>query len=198
LTTVVGKLGLVGNDDFGKMNQVYVRGIYNLFEVAKTLDIKRVIYSSTIHVTGLYEKDGFSVLGRKIKESDYPMPDGVYGSMKLFGESIARLYAKEHDIKVTCMRFGGVAEANEYNKYYLRGKRIMLYHEDLVMVMKAVFETESDFGVFYAVSENKHKPWCTRKLRRVFKVKQSDFVVKQNSSLYHKVYMKIWRVFHLK
>lgn len=198
LTTALCKLNLVGAEAFEKMNQVYVKGMYNLFEVAKMLGIKRVIFSSSTHVSGLYEKNGFSMLSRKIKESDYPKPDGTYGSMKLFGESIARLYASEHDIKVTCMRFGGVFEANDCNKYYMRSRRIILYHEDLVMIMKAVFETVADFGIFYAVSENENKPWRTRKLRKVFKIKQSDFIVKQNSSLYHKAYMKLWRAFHFK
>ncbi|MCF8365568.1 MAG: NAD(P)-dependent oxidoreductase [Bacteroidales bacterium] len=186
----------MGNKDFEVMKQTYIQGIYNVFEAAKTLNIKSVVYASTCHVTGLYEKDGLSLPGRKIKTSDYPKPDSIYSSMKLFGESIARLYALNHKIKVICLRFGAVKTHSLIYKVSKSNKSIFLFHEDLIKIIESVFESDIDFGIYYAVSENAGKPWNTRQLKRDLKLKRSDFVARKNSTLFHKGYMRIWRFLH--
>jgi len=193
LTAHKSLLSLVEKEDFELMKQIYVQGIYNVFEVAKVLKIPKVIYVSTSHVTGLYENDGYSLLKREIKETDYPQPDGVYGAMKLFGESIARLYAKHHRIKTICLRFGGVNPGNLLNQYYHRRHRIILYHEDLLKIAEAAFVSDIDFGIYYAVSNNADKPWSIYKLRKHLKLKHSDFVKRENSSCTRKFYHRWWR-----
>jgi nucleoside-diphosphate-sugar epimerase len=186
-----------GREDFTIMKETYVQGIYNVFEVARTKSIPKVIYASTGHVTGLDERSGLSQPGRKITTTDYPKPDGVYGAMKLFGESVARLYALHHGIKSVCLRLGVVTQNNNYAVKNKRNSRIFLYHEDLITIIKKAIESEIDFGIFYAVSENKEKPWSLKSLRKGLKLKRRDFVKMKNSSLLHKIFHKFRKVSNL-
>ncbi len=180
-----------GREDFSVMKETYIQGIYNVFEVAKIKSIPKVIYASTGHVTGMDEKDGLSLLGRKITTSDYPNPDGIYGAIKLFGESTGRIYSKNHGIKTICLRLGVVTHNNNYFEKNMRNSRIFLYHEDLISIFKKAIKSEIDFGIFYAVSENKERPWGLKSLRKGLKLKLSDFVKKKNSSFLHKLQHKI-------
>jgi len=180
-------------EDFSLMKETYIQGIYNVFEVAKIKSIPKVIYASTGHVTGMDEKDGLSLLERKITTSDYPKPDGIYGAMKLFGESIGRVYSSNHGIKTICLRLGVVIENNRFFKKNTRNSRIFLYHEDLISIIKNAIESDIEFGIFYAVSENKERPWSLKSLRKGLKLKRSDFVKKKNSSFLHKLQHKIRR-----
>lgn len=187
---------IVDKNDFEALKQTYVQGIYNIFEVARTLNIRKVVYASTIHVCGLLEKDGLSLSGRNITENDYPKPDGIYGAMKLFGESIARIYALNFQMKVICLRFGAVNPKNIIYKALKRQKIILLHHEDLITIMQAVFNSDIDFGIYHAVSENAKNPFSTKQLKKDLRLKRSDFVARRNSTLFHKGYMRIWRFFH--
>jgi len=179
-----------GWEDFEILKQTHIQGIYNILEAAKILGIKKVIYSSTVHVNGLAEKDGLSVTGKKINIYDYPKPDMIYGAMKLFGESIVRLYARHYQIKTLCLRFGFVGNNNTFFNN-LRLSRIILYYEDLTKIVKAAFESNLEYGVYHAVSENANHPFDLRPLRNDLGLKRSDFIVKNNSSVYHKFYMRM-------
>jgi len=182
-----------GREDFSLMKETYIQGIYNVFEVAKIKSIPKVIYASTSHVTGMDERDGLSLLGRKITPADYPKPDGIYGAMKLFGESIGRVYSSNHGIKTICLRFGLITQNNRFFKKKIRNSRIFLYHEDAISIIKNAIESDIEFGIFYAVSENKERPWSLKSLRKGLGIKRSGFVSKKNSSFLHKLQHKIRR-----
>jgi len=55
---------------FNQMSRVYVQGSYNILYLAKERNIPKVIMASSNHVTGYYEKDGRSLLGREIEADD--------------------------------------------------------------------------------------------------------------------------------
>lgn len=102
---------------------------YHLFEAAKRAGVQRVIYASSIQVNfgyfhnvepyksiqkGNYEKvpAAFDL----ITPSDPTWPVNLYGSSKVFGESLARMYSSTTDLSCICIRMGGVHSMNKAPK----------------------------------------------------------------------------------
>ena len=68
-------------------------GCYNLFEAARRNGVKRVLFASSNHATGFYQRD------EKIDHRVYPKPDSRYGVSKAFGEQIGSLYADKYGME---------------------------------------------------------------------------------------------------
>ena len=91
----------------------------NVFEAARQGGASRVVFFSSMHVNGFYERDE---PWRSIAEGEYnglnpetvPLvthqmpvrPDGPYAASKIFGESLGRYYAEEYGMSVICIRLG--------------------------------------------------------------------------------------------
>ena len=83
---------------------------YNAFEASRRSGVRRVIFASSNHVTGLYERDHpySAIVSGEYEGLDprkIPMlkaaatairPDSLYGVGKAFGEALGRLYAEDH------------------------------------------------------------------------------------------------------
>lgn len=92
-------------------------GARNVFEAARRAGVEQVVYASTSHVVGMYERDGVPGIydlddGRTYDADVPPRPDSLYGASKGFGELVGRLYAERHGLRVICLRIGMVV-ANE-------------------------------------------------------------------------------------
>jgi NAD+ dependent glucose-6-phosphate dehydrogenase len=143
-----------------QMYNVYVLGSYNVLLVAKLRNIGRVVFASTNHVTGNYESNGYSKLGRPIDTSDYPSPDSTYGAMKACAELMGFVFSNECPVSVICLRIGTV---NNDEMNFLassdRVKRTLLSRVDTVNLFRAAIETNVRYGVYYGVSDNPDRPW---------------------------------------
>ena len=137
-------------------------GTRNVYECAKLIGVKKVIFASTNHVTGGYEGYPPSLHKQKnpkmIKASDPIRPDSDYGVSKAFGEAIARKYYEIEGIKSACIRIGSV---NKEDSCLVddRRKRTWLSHKDLLELIKRAMESEVGFGIYYGVSNNKGRFW---------------------------------------
>ena len=72
-------------------------GTYELTNLAKKLNIKHFIYTSSVAVYG-------SNLNKKINENSEIKPDSIYGISKFAGEMFLKLFNKETKIKTTIFR----------------------------------------------------------------------------------------------
>lgn len=154
-------------EEFTRMSDVFWKSSYHMFRSAARLGIQKVIFASSNHVTDRYEKDGHSLLGRDITTDDVPATENVYGILKFASEQLGRLFHDQTGMSVINLRIGTVVtdEMEELHKKK-RTKRTLLSHEDLFAMTKAAIETEVPFGTYYAVSENKEKPWSTEKTKQ--------------------------------
>jgi len=144
----------------------------NALEAAHRAGVERLVFASSNHVTGVYERDepyasvvkgayeGLDPAGfRRITTSDPIRPDGPYGVGKALGEAAGRMYAELHDLSVICLRIGTVnAEGRP------RGARqfaTLLTHQDLAQLMeRSLTASPSErFGIFYGVSANTWRIW---------------------------------------
>jgi uronate dehydrogenase len=146
---------------------------YNAFEASRRSGVRRVIFASSNHVTGLHERDHpYSAIvsgeyegldPRKIpmlKAADTAIrPDSLYGVGKAFGEALGRLYAEEHGLSVICLRIGTVNAADRPRSP--RHFATLLTHGDLVRLVRSAIEAPESvrFAVVYGVSNNTWRFW---------------------------------------
>jgi nucleoside-diphosphate-sugar epimerase len=144
----------------------------NALEAARRHRIGRVIYASSNHVTGLYERDEpYAQILRGEYGSLEPTavppittrhpirPDGPYALGKALGEAAARYYADEHGLSVICLRIGTCRASGRPES--VRHFATLLTHGDLVRLVVSALEAPDAvrFGVFYGVSANTWRFW---------------------------------------
>lgn len=144
----------------------------NTLEAAREAGVSRVVFASSNHVTGLYERDhpySAIVAGRyegldpsalrRIRSDDPIRPDSPYGVSKVLGEAAGRYYAEEFELSVICLRIGTVNAAGRPQQD--RDFATLLTHRDLVHLVDCCLKGPEDvrFGVFYGVSANTWRFW---------------------------------------
>jgi len=144
----------------------------NAFEAARKAGVRRVIFASSNHVVGMYERDepyasvvagaydGLDPVALHRLGADVAIrPDGPYGVGKAFGEAAARYYAEMYGLSVICLRIGTVNAANRPTN--TRQFATLLTHRDLVHLVRCCLAAPESvrFGVFYGVSANTWRFW---------------------------------------
>lgn len=92
--------GIADEAPFDKLLEANIRGTYHVFEAARQLGVRRVIYASSNHVTGFYP------VSKTLDGSSPPRPDSYYGVTKVFGEGLGRLYHDKWGLEVVNLRIG--------------------------------------------------------------------------------------------
>jgi uronate dehydrogenase len=160
---------------------------WNAFEAARRRGVRRVIYASSNHVTGLYERDdpyasivagdydGLDpVTVPKITTTMVVRPDTPYGVGKALGEAAARYYAEEHGLSVLCLRIGTLNRASRPSA--TRHFATLLTHADMARLARCCIEAPPDltYGVFYGVSANTWRIWDVDDARRAIGYEPRD------------------------
>lgn len=144
----------------------------NALEAARRVGASRLVYASSNHVTGMYEREhpyAAIVAGDYggldpsqtpyITSRDPVRPDGPYGVSKAAGEAAGRFYSDAFGLSVICLRIGTVnAESRPRNP---REFATLLTHGDLVHLVDCCLRAPADvrFAVFYGVSCNAWRFW---------------------------------------
>jgi nucleoside-diphosphate-sugar epimerase len=155
-----------------------VAATFNCLEAARRAGVTRVVFASSNHVVGLYERDEpyASVVAGEYTRLDPEQlprltsrapirPDSAYGVGKAFGEAAARFYAEEHGVSVLCLRIGTVNR--EDRPTHVRQFATLLTHRDLVQLVARCIEAPASvgFGIFYGVSRNTWRLWDIEEAR---------------------------------
>ncbi len=155
-------------------------GTRNVYEIARIYKIQKVIFASSNHVTGGYEKiDGIYDGMMKIMPSLHIRPDSYYATSKAFGEALARQFYEMYGIKSICLRLGSVLEDDKP-----RGKRLLstwLSHRDLIQLFRKSIAANVDYGIYYGVSNNSHRFWDLSNAK-----KDLDYMPIDDASMYEK------------
>ena len=132
-----------------------IKGTYNIFEAARINKVSKVIFASTNHVTGFYEREN-------IYTTPYmPVrPDSMYGISKAFGEAMGRHYHDEYGMSVYCIRIANFPNTDEVNTDYEPGLNRWLSARDMSELTACCIEApHPQFGIFYGVSKGGEKKW---------------------------------------
>jgi len=144
----------------------------NALEAARRARVRRFVYASSNHVTGMYEREppyaaivageyrGLDARGTPLIRASWPIrPDSPYAVGKALGEAGARYYADAFGLSAICLRIGTVNA--EDRPTAPRHFATLLTHADLLRLVEAALEAPEDlrFGVYYGVSRNTWRIW---------------------------------------
>jgi uronate dehydrogenase len=133
-----------------QIHQANIVGCYNLFEAARRAGVERVVFASSNHAVGFYERN------RRIGTHAPVRPDSRYGVSKAFGEALGALYAFKHGMRVTCIRIGNFGDAPVDR----RRLSIWISPEDLVQLIRIGLEhPDIRHEIFFGASDNARGWW---------------------------------------
>lgn len=152
--------------------QADIKGRVNILEAARLQGVRRYIFASSNHATGMYELEqpyasivagtyeGIDPHSIPLIGTDWPIrPDSPYGVGKAFSEAAVRYYSDQYGISSICLRIGTVLA--EDRPKIPRHYATLLTHSDLVRLVGCALRAPSElrFGVYYGVSANTWRFW---------------------------------------
>ncbi len=81
-----------------------LHGTFHVFEAARRAGVRRVVFASS------HRACGFEPTTRRLAGGEPPRPDGLYGTTKVFGEALGRMYADKFGLEVVAVRIGVFAQ----------------------------------------------------------------------------------------
>ncbi|MDP6402620.1 MAG: NAD(P)-dependent oxidoreductase [SAR202 cluster bacterium] len=159
----------------------------NVFEAARQGGANRVIFFSSMHVNGLYERDApYSAIAQgsyqgltldriPLVTHEMPVrPDGPYAVSKIFGEALGRYYAEEYGMVVICVRLGTAGE-DDRPVDDARSYVSWVSHRDLAVMVERCIDVEGiAYDIFYGASDNTWKIYDTPRAWRVLGFQPQD------------------------
>jgi NAD+ dependent glucose-6-phosphate dehydrogenase len=132
-------------------HEANIVGGYNVYESARRAGVRRIVFASTNHVMGMYDRD-----------TDWPIyadrpvrPDSLYGVSKAFGEILGRHYYDRYGMSFICLRIGWFLHEphDEIARY------MWLSPRDCAQIVWRSIESDVGYGIFYAISANSNRKW---------------------------------------
>lgn len=133
------------------IHEANIVGMYNVIEAARAADVPKLIFASTNHVMGMYDRDA----QWPIYTSQPVRPDSLYGVSKAFGETLGRHYADQFGLSVICLRIGWFLPEPRDEI----GLWMWLSPRDCAQVVWRAIETDRRYGIYYAISRNTRRRW---------------------------------------
>lgn len=126
-------------------------GAYNVFESARQAGARKIVFASTNHVMGMYDRDQQWPI-----YADQPArPDSLYGVSKAFGENLGRHYFDQFGLSVICLRIGWfLPEPHDDIARWM-----WLSPRDAAQITWRAIESDIGFGIYYAISNNATRKW---------------------------------------
>lgn len=129
-------------------------GTRNVLEAARLAGVRRVVYASSNHAMGMYDRrEQWPVYPHHL-----PRGDSFYGVSKGFGELLGRYYHDEYGLDFISLRIGWVTDdPMSADEELLRA--MWLSPDDAEQVIRRAIEAETAYGLFYAISDNPNRRW---------------------------------------
>jgi NAD+ dependent glucose-6-phosphate dehydrogenase len=132
----------------------------NVFHAAALAGVERIIFASSNHVMGEYERmdDGPITIDMK------PMPDGPYAITKLVGERLGQSLARAFDLTFIALRLGWIQEGRNRPETLPHdwARKMWLSNADLIRLFDCAVEADIEdpsFVVANGVSRNHGTRW---------------------------------------
>jgi nucleoside-diphosphate-sugar epimerase len=137
--------------EWDEIKEKNISGTYNIFESARLAGAKKIVFASTNHVMGMYDRDA----QWPVYANQPVRPDSLYGVSKAFGENLGRYYYDQYGISVICLRIGWFLHEPPDDF----GEWSILTPRDCTQIVSKALEADLGFGIFYAISGNANRNW---------------------------------------
>lgn len=127
-------------------------GTRNVYEAARDAGVRRVVYASSNHASGMQDRDG----DWPVYTAQLPRADSLYGVSKVFGETLGRYYHDAFGLSVIALRIGWMSQDPLAADAELL-RAMWLSEDDTERVVRAAIETDVPFGIYYATSDNPNR-----------------------------------------
>ena len=97
---VVHLAGIVGTYTLEDLFRTNARGLFDVFEAARHAGVERIVFASSNHTFGCYP------ITEKVSPAMPPRPDTLYGTFKVWGETMLRNYYDRYGIRSVSLRIG--------------------------------------------------------------------------------------------
>ena len=155
---VVHMGGLSTEHAFEEILDANIRGSFHIFDAARKHGVKRVIYASSLHVTGFYKQSETITPGHAVR------PDGNYGLSKSYGENLAQFYFDRYGLESVSVRIGS-CWPEPHDRRMLAS---WLSFDDLErLVMASLTAPVVGHTVIYGVSDNRQTWWDNSSARHI-------------------------------
>ncbi|HRJ42573.1 MAG: NAD(P)-dependent oxidoreductase [Caldilineaceae bacterium] len=129
-----------------------VKGVYNIFEAAREAGCRRVVYASSVQAIEGYPLDAQALTDGATR------PLNIYGACKVFGESIAHVYAHSHGLSSIAVRIGSFEHNQAQFNANSRNLSTFVSARDLCQLFVRCIEAENvQFAILHGVSDNRFK-----------------------------------------
>ena len=119
-------------------------GSYNVWESSKQHNVKRVIYSSSVHAVGMNLKT------ETLTPSAPHRPDSFYGLAKCFTDDLDKMYFEKNGIETVCLRIASCAPVNSARSF-----SSWLSYDDLILLVTRAIDTPfTGYTIVYGISNN--------------------------------------------
>jgi uronate dehydrogenase len=128
-------------------------GTYNVYEAARRMGVKRIVYASSVHAVGYYERT------QTIDASVPTKPDSLYGVSKTFGENLASLYFNKFGIETVSLRIGSCFAEPTDRRHLITW---LSYRDFRQLVERSLDAPRVGCMTCYATSRNNQSFWDNR------------------------------------
>lgn len=128
-------------------------GSYNIYEAARQHGVKRIVYASSVHAIGFYERT------QTIDGNVPTRPDSLYGVSKTFAENLARYYFDKFGIETVSLRIGSSFPEPTDRRHLITW---LSYRDCRQLVEKSLSAPRVGFMVAYGMSNNSEAFWDNR------------------------------------
>jgi NAD+ dependent glucose-6-phosphate dehydrogenase len=134
--------------------ELNIGGTRNVLEAARQQGVRRVVFASSNHAMGMYDRDSEWPVYNHLP----PRPDSLYGVSKVFGETIGRFYHDEYGLEFIALRIGwSTDDISDGDAELLHA--MWLSPDDTAEVVGCAVDADVPFGIYYAVSDNPNRRW---------------------------------------
>ena len=130
-----------------------ITGSYNIYEAARRHGVKRVVYASSVHAIGYYERT------ETIDGNVSTRPDSLYGVSKTFVENLGRYYFDKFGIETVSIRIGSCFSEPTDRRHLITW---LSYRDCRQLVEKSLSAPRVGFMVAYGMSNNSEAFWDNR------------------------------------
>ncbi|MBA8837526.1 NAD(P)-dependent oxidoreductase [Ochrobactrum sp. RH2CCR150] len=130
-----------------------ISGGYNIYEAARRHGVKRIVFASSVHAIGYYERT------ETIDGTVQTRPDSLYGVSKTFVENLARYYFDKFGIETVCVRIGSSFPEPTDRRHLITW---LSFEDCRQLVEKCLSAPRVGFMVAYGMSNNSESFWDNR------------------------------------